>query len=221
MPTPRSRRAPARRAEALGRLGRRLRRLDPRQFLARLQRQDRLRRHAPELHRFLDSPPFPPVVGGFSVRGQNYSVGGTLSYRIDLGTSGWYIEPTAGLDYTRSTYKDGGRFGLSNGSTLRGRAGATVGTTIILSDTLALQPSFGLFAFSNLSVKSDGGPPLAIDLNSLQPATQTDEGKIYGEVQGGFNLVGAGGLSFNTRAEYRFGEGVRGGAIRAGFRYQF
>ncbi len=170
---------------------------------------------------FADSAPFPAVVNGFSVDGQNYSIGATASYRFDLGAGGWYIEPIAGLDYTRSTYKDGGRFGLSNGSTLRGRVGANIGTTILLSDTLALQPTFGLFAFSNLSVKSDGGAPLVVDLNSLQPTTPTDQGKVYGEVQAGFNLVGTSGLSFNTRAEYRFGEGMRGGAIRAGFRYQF
>ncbi len=169
---------------------------------------------------FLDSPPFPPVFGGFSVDGHNYSIGGTASYRFDLGASGWYIEPTVGLDYTRSTYKDGQRFGLANGSTLRGRAGAIVGTTILLSDTLALQPTFGLFAFSNLSVQSDGGSLVTFDVNSLLPA-KTDEGKVYGEVQAGFNLIGTGGLSFNARGEYRFGEDLRGGAIRAGFRYQF
>ncbi len=169
---------------------------------------------------FLNSAPFPPVVGGFSVDGHNYSIGGTASYRFDLGASGWYVEPTVGLDYTRSTYKDGSRFGLANGSVLRGRAGAVVGTTILLTDTLALQPTFGLFAFSNLSVKSDGGSFFTFDVNSLLPA-QADEGKVYGEVQAGFNLIGVSGLSFNARGEYRFGEDVRGGAIRAGFRYQF
>ncbi len=169
---------------------------------------------------FLDSAPFPPVVGGFSVNGQNYSIGGTASYRFDLGASGWYIEPTIGLDYTRSTYKDGQRFGLSNGTTLRGRAGAVVGTTIALSDTLALQPTFGIAAFSNLSVRSDGGAALSFDATSLEPV-KTDEGKVYGEVQAGLNLIGVSGLSFNARGEYRFGENVRGGAVRVGLRYQF
>ncbi len=50
---------------------------------------------------------------------------------------------------------------------------------------------------------------------------KTDEGKVYGEVQAGLNLIGVSGLSFNARGEYRFGENVRGGAVRVGLRYQF
>ena len=170
---------------------------------------------------FVDSAPFPPVLGGFSLNGHNYSIGGTASYRFDLGASGWYIEPTVGLDYTRSTYKDGQRYGIANGTVLRGRAGAIAGTTIALTDTMALQPTFGLFAYSDLSVQSDGGALLFFDVNSLQPASRTDQGKLRGEVQAGFNLISSGGLSFNARGEYRFGEDLRGGAVRAGLRYQF
>ena len=168
---------------------------------------------------FAFSNPFPPVFGGFSVTGQNYSVGGSLSYRFDFGSSGWFAEPTVGLDFTRSTFDNGAQFGLTDGSTLRGRAGSTFGTTIVVDQNFALQPTFGAFIFSNLEV-NQGGASLNVDFNNLQ-TVQTDEGKVRGQLQATLNLITASGLTAFAQAEYRFGEDLQGGAGKVGVRYQF
>ena len=165
---------------------------------------------------FANSAPFGPVIGAFQTDGRNNSFGASLSYRFDLGATGWFMEPTVNLDYTRSTFDNAALFGLTNGSTLRGKAGASFGTLWLLNETTALQPTFGAFAYSNLDVEND---VLTIDPSGLD--LQTDEGKVRGELQASLNLIFASGLSMFARGEYRFGEDLRGGAIRAGMRYQF
>src|SRR4029077_12033482 len=139
----------------------------------------------------------------------NDSVGGTRSYRFDLGSSGWYAEPTVGLDYTRSTFDSGAEFGLTNGSTWGGGAVSTFGTTIIVNQNFALQPTFGAFVFSNLEV-NQGGASLNVDFNNLQ-TVQTDEGKVRGQLQATLNFITASGLSAFAQAEYRFGDDLQGG----------
>lgn len=158
----------------------------------------------------LASVPPAPFSGGFSVDGQNYGIGGTLSYRLDVGATGWYAEPSISLDYTRSTFERGDQFGRPNGSTLQGRAGATFGTTISISDSLAIQPSFGVFAFGNLGVQSEGSSLI------VEPG-----GDIGGELQAGLDSILEDGLSMNASAGYRFGEDLQGAAARIGLRFQF
>jgi outer membrane autotransporter protein len=167
---------------------------------------------------FANSAPFMPVIGGFETDGQNTSVGGTISYRFDLGRTGWTVEPTVGLDYTRSRFDDAAQLGLSNGSTLRARAGATFATFYQVSETMILQPSFGAFAFSNVDV--DNGTNLTIDFNSLQ-SVQTDEGQVRGELNAQLTAIFANGFSAFAKAEVRFGEDLYGAAGRVGVRYQF
>ena len=127
-------------------------------------------------------------------------------------------EPTIGLDYTESRFDNAAALGLTNGSTLRARGGATFGTLVAVNDSVALQPTLGLFAFSNLEV--DNGSGLSIDFNRIQ-AIQTDEGKVRGEVQASLTAIFASGLSAFVRAETRFGDDLIGAAGRVGFRYQF
>jgi outer membrane autotransporter protein len=166
---------------------------------------------------FLNSAPFGPVVGSFETDGHNASLGGSLGYRFELASTGWFVEPTVGLDYTRSRFDDAAELGLTNGSTLRGRAGATVGTVWFLNETTAVQPTLGAFAFSDLEVDNE---ILTFGANGLNPI-QSDEGKVRGELQASMNMIFANGLAVFTRAEYRFGEDLQGGTVRAGLRYQF
>jgi hypothetical protein len=167
---------------------------------------------------FTNSAPFSPVTGGFETDGQNTSVGGTISYRFDLGTTGWTAEPTVGLDHTRSRFDDAEQLGLSNGTTLRARAGATFATFFQVSETMILQPAFGAFVFSNVDV--DNGTNLTIDFNSLQ-SVQTDEGQVRGELSAQLTALFANGFSAFAKAEVRFGEDLYGAAGRVGVRYQF
>jgi outer membrane autotransporter protein len=167
---------------------------------------------------FLASPPFTPVFGGFETDGQNTSVGGTVSYRFDLGGPGWYAEPTIGVDYISSRFDNASELGLANGSTLRVRGGSTFGTFYRLSDSIVLQPSIGTFIFSNVDVQN--GTRLTVDFNGIQ-SINTDEGKVRGEVQGTLAAFFSNGFSAFARAEVRFGEDLFGAGGRVGIRYQF
>jgi outer membrane autotransporter protein len=167
---------------------------------------------------FLNSAPFAPVFTAFETDGRNTSVGGTISYRFDLGATGWAAEPTVGLDYTESRFDDAAQLGLSNGSTTRVRAGSTFSTFYQVSESMVLQPSFGAFAFSNVDVNN--GSNLSVDFNSMQ-AVQTDEGQVRGELNATLTAIFANGFSAFARAEVRFGEDLYGAAGRIGVRYQF
>ena len=167
---------------------------------------------------FLNSAPFNPVFGSFSTDGQNTSFGGSISYRFDLGTTGWYAEPTIGVDYIHSQFDDAALLGLTNGNTTRVRGGATFGTSYLVSENMILQPQLGAFVFSNVEV--DNGTNLTVDLNSMQ-SVQTDEGQLRGELSAQLTALFRNGMSVFAKGEVRFGEDLFGAGGRAGFRWQF
>jgi outer membrane autotransporter protein len=151
---------------------------------------------------------------------RNYHVLGNVGYKIDM-PAGWYVEPTAGLEYVRTDFTRETAFTattvpLTDGHALRGKIGARVGTEW-LTGNVRIEPSFTAFVYSILDA-SDA----SIFFGGTGISLPSDEGKVRGELQGSVNFFDLGsGISGFVRADLRFGEDLIGGGAKVGLRYQW
>ena len=150
----------------------------------------------------------------------NYGVATRVGYKIDLPNK-YYVEPTAGLEYVRTVFDTNTALtsttlALNNGSAVRGKIGARVGTEWI-SDQLRIEPSLVAYAYSDMSV-SNG----ALFVGGGGISLPTDQGKVRGEIQGSVNFFDLKtGWSGFLRGETRFGENLLAYGGKGGLRYQW
>ena len=160
---------------------------------------------------------------GFS--GQSDNVNGSVSYNIPLPNN-FFIEPTANLSYTRSTFdrlsilNGGGVIGVNDVKSLLGRAGARVGTAFSYGGfnwspfVIGLvQNEFEKSAGGTFASTAPGQNPFDIVTNRVGTFYQTSVGIAFQSRTNGL-------LGF-VRADWRTGNRIDGGGILGGVRYTF
>ncbi|WP_426425248.1 beta strand repeat-containing protein [Bradyrhizobium genosp. A] len=157
--------------------------------------------------------------------GQSDNVNGSISYTFALPKN-FFIEPTANLSYTRSTFDNLsvanglGFLGFNELKSLLGRAGVRVGTGF----------SYGGFNWSPFGIAlvqhefaGDAGGTFtgAGTGSSAANITTTRVGTFYQTSLGLSFQSQTNGLLGFVRADYRFGDNLHGGGILGGVRYTF
>src|SRR5262249_2865134 len=148
------------------------------------------------------APPVPGVPTDFFFT--NYTAAGNLNYRIPLGWTTSFIEPTIGIMYVR-TDADLAILNRATGDLLRLQGGARLGTTWNWWDGVSVLGMVKLLAYSNVHVSG-----IAIEapaLGGFGPglASATDEGKLRGEVDGSLDFALGAGYFFRAESAVRFG----------------
>ena len=155
--------------------------------------------------------------GAGSTNLTNLSSFGNVNYRFQLSEQYW-IEPTAGYNYTSSRYdQNAALLGLSNGYLLRLQAGAIFGVESIWNQVRVTTILTGL-AYDDVIVSGGVIQNAAFGSNALLLA---GEGKIRGQGIFGLNFDFGRGLSSFVFADVRGGEGLFGAGGKAGVRYQW
>jgi len=164
------------------------------------------------------------------LKGHGDSLSGSAGYHFDL-VDHWFIEPTAGFGWSQTQFdplatnlNQTGQ-GIAAGTvtfdslfSFLVHGGARIGTSFVVSDTLALQPFGTLSAWREL-----GGQSNATFANNgvSDPLTLSRVGTFY---QGGVGLsaqVLNTGLVGFARGDIRWGDNLNGMSIVGGLRYTF
>jgi hypothetical protein len=158
------------------------------------------------------------------------SLSGSAGYHFDL-VDHWFVEPSAGFGLTQTQFDtlatnvgQAGQ-GIAQGAisfdsmfSMLVHAGARVGTSFVLSDTLALQP------FGTLSVWRElGGQSSATFANGgvPDPLTVSRVGTFYQAGLGmSAQLLNTGFVGF-ARGDIRWGDNLDGMSVVGGLRYTF
>jgi hypothetical protein len=164
------------------------------------------------------TPPVPGVPTDFFFT--NYTAAGNLNYRIPLGWTTSFIEPTIGMTYVR-TEADLAILNRATGDLLRLQGGARLGTTWDLWNGVSVLGMVKLLAYSNVHVSG-----LAIEaaaLGGFGPgfASPTDEGKIRGEVDGSLDFGLGAGYFLRAESAVRFGSEYFAAGGKLGLRKAF
>jgi outer membrane autotransporter protein len=149
-----------------------------------------------------------------SINLQNFNAAGNVQYKFWLPVKDSFIEPTAGIVYTRSQYGSGASaLGLEDGYVLRLQSGARFGTAWDWNN-IHFEPTFLALIYSDVTVTGTA-------LQNIDIAAPTDEGLVRGEIDLDLHADFGHGISAYTRGEVRFGEGLLGGGIKVGARKQW
>ena len=148
---------------------------------------------------------FPPTTVAFSNTGatqlNNYTASGNVNYRFRTGATTW-VEPTAGFQYTASSYASNAeQFGLADGSLLRLQGGAHFGFESAWNGVRLTTVVTGLL-YDDVLV--NGG----VLANAPNPLLLSDEGKLRGEGVFTLNFYGRNGLNSFIQADLQGGEGL-------------
>jgi hypothetical protein len=146
-----------------------------------------------------------------SLRATSLSYTPNLNYRFNLPQR-WWFEPTVGFSYSLTTFD---MDGLPPAEVWVVQGGARFGTEFHGPDGIKIQPTFGAYLFSDVSVK--GGVPVGIPGG----AQATDEGKVWGKGTAKLNFQFTDKLSAAIEGEVRGTEDVVGYAGRVSGRISF
>jgi opacity protein-like surface antigen len=178
------------------------------------------------------------------VGGHGYSISTSAGYNFDAGNN-WFIEPSAGFVYSRTSvdsFTNPGTAALSIPGTistndiqseigrLSVRAGKTIESSNIVWQPFASASVFHEFAgnvVTNYTSQQNGAfltgiPPLANTPATFNQQTSTSRIGTYGQYSLGLaaQIVNTGWLGF-VRVDYRNGDNINGWTGNAGIRYQF
>ena len=155
--------------------------------------------------------------GTSSVDLVNYSLAWNVNYRIPVSYS-WFVEPTAGVLFTRADYDDAAALaiGLTDSKATRLQGGIRVGSNWQLASVNMYTTLTGL-AYE--TVAFSGGATIQ---NGFAGTTvPNDKGKVFGQFLLA-NIFDFGrGFSLQAEGDVRFRSGVLGVGARGGFRYQW
>jgi len=145
---------------------------------------------------------------------RSYGVRLDSGYRF--GSSGFFVDPQATLEYVYTELEDAELAGTAvtaSGRTLKGRLGVRVGTTMNLGGS-RLEASIMPSVWHLIDDDSD------VDFANAGPRFRlTDQrDRTYGEVSGIVNLLGGGNVSGFLKADYRFSGELKGYGLRGGLR---
>ena len=158
------------------------------------------------------------VVNGGSTHLLNTTVAGNVNYRFDLQNNMW-IEPTAGVQYTNSTYaSDAAQLGLADGSLVMIQGGARFGSNFYWNNVRLTTIVTGL-AYDDVLVK--GGFIAGAGFLGNNLLAQADQGQLRGRGILALNFDFGQGVSSFVQGEVRGGKGLFGAGGRAGVRYQW
>jgi outer membrane autotransporter protein len=150
----------------------------------------------------------------------NYNLATNIGYKFNL-PNGYYIEPTAGLEYVRTNFDHATELtattvDLHNGDAVRARAGARVGTEWVIGH-VRVEPSLLGQAYEIAEATNN-----ALLVNGTSISMPSDVGRARGEVQGLVNVLDLQtGLSGFARVDTRFGEDLWSVGGKVGMRYQW
>jgi len=150
----------------------------------------------------------------------NYNLATNIGYKFAL-PNGYYIEPTAGLEYVRTNFEHATALtattvALNNGDAVRARAGARVGTEWVIGH-IRVEPSLLGQVYEIAEATNN-----ALLVNGTSISMPSDVGRARGEVQGLVNVLDLQtGLSGFARADTRFGEDLWSVGGKVGMRYRF
>jgi hypothetical protein len=143
----------------------------------------------------------------------NYS--GTLNLNNKYDFESWWMEPTAGISYTRSIWDETSRMiGFNNGVQVRLQSGLRFGTSWT-TNGIQIDPSLTAMLYDDVII---AGGTLATAGGLVGP---TDQGKLFGQLVGKLNFAWTNNFSSYVEAEVRGRDAVLGSAARFGFRYSF
>jgi len=163
--------------------------------------------------------PFLPFSGAGSVSLLNSTVVGNFNYRFDLYPNFW-IEPTVGLQYTKSSYGSGAfQLGLADGNLVRVQGGARFGTSTLLSDRVLMTTTLTTLAYNDVVVQGGFIPVNAFNGNNL--LVQADQGLMRGEGILALNFDFRNGWSSLVQGDVYGGAHLFGVGGKAGIRYQW
>ena len=146
----------------------------------------------------------------------NYTIGGNIYYRIELGGNSW-IEPLAGATYTYTDFGSGAAaLNLQDGEVLRLQGGLRTGTSQPLGN-LTFTASLTGIIYSDVYIDGFALP----QAGAVSTASNVDEGKIRALGQLNLGLANTQGLSVGLQMDVRGGEDVYGYGGRALVRYKF
>jgi hypothetical protein len=140
-----------------------------------------------------------------------------LNYKFLLSNAFW-IEPTAGIQYTLSSYGGGATaLGLKDGYLVRLQGGARLGVDTYLGQTRVTTTLTGL-VYDDAVVHGDfiQGGAFGVTSNALK-----DQGKIRGDGILAVNFDLGNGVSTFVQGEVRGGQGLFGAGGKAGLRVQW
>jgi hypothetical protein len=172
----------------------------------------------------------PANLNNSDLHGSGNSVSGSAAYHFELPDH-WFFEPTAGFGLTQTRFDTlqtnvgqqaagiaPGAISIDPLTSMLAHAGVRVGTSVMLSDMLAVQP-FGTLSiwreFSGLSHET------FFQSGTADPVTVNRVGTFY---QGGLGLsaqVLNTGLVGFARGDIRWGERLDGLSVVGGLRYTF
>jgi outer membrane autotransporter protein len=150
----------------------------------------------------------------------NFNVATNSGYKFDFQKR-FYIEPTAGLEYVKTSFTDttaltSTTVPLNNGFALRGRIGARIGTEWV-TNNVRVEPSLVGYVYSVLD--SSGA---SLFVNGVGINLPTDKGKVRGELQASVNFLNLQtGWSGFGRVDTRFGDDLVAAGAKSGIRYQW
>ncbi len=143
-----------------------------------------------------------------SARLNNYVTSWNANYRQEYGP--WWMEPTVGVNYTRSVWHSQ----FNDGDTWRLQGGARVGT-VFNWNGMSVSPVLTALIYDDVSVR---GATLATAVTS---APSIDQGKLAGKLNGKLNFEHGNGLTSFVEAEVRGHEHMVGVLGTVGLRRQF
>lgn len=163
-------------------------------------------------------PPVPGVPSDFFIT--NYTTAANLNYRIPLGWTTSFVEPTVGIIYVRSD-EDLAILNRATGDLFRVQGGARLGSTWYWWNGVSVLGTVKLLAYSDVHVSG-----IAIDapaLGGFGPglASSTDQGKLRGEVDGSLTFGLAAGYSLRAETALRFGNEYFAAGGKLGLRKAF
>jgi outer membrane autotransporter protein len=180
---------------------------------------------------------------------RGFSVLGNFGYQIPLGTSGWFIEPSAGVAWSRVTVDpvtmvDSSGFGVAlradDIESILGRASLRIGGTIA-SGSFTWQPFLTGSVFREFAGKTTmsgtvldpngdcklaypggAGPNFKTDCDGTTFTSATERIGTYGQLGLGTSIIvgDTGWLGF-VRSDAKVGEHFRGVSVATGMRYQW
>lgn len=158
-----------------------------------------------------------PFVGAGNTHLNQFNLSDNINYRFNVLPNGW-VEPTAGIQYTNSSY--GGNaalLGLKNGYLVRLQGGARFGFETFLGTSRMTATLTGLL-YDDVVVHGDfiQGGAFGVASNALK-----DEGKLRAEGIVALNLDLGNGVSTFVEGEVRGGQGLFGAGGKAGLRVQW
>lgn len=158
------------------------------------------------------------VLNGGSTHLLNTTLASNVNYRFYLPNNMW-IEPTAGVQYTNSTYaSDAAQLGLADGSLLMIQGGARLASNFLWNNVRMTAIMTGL-AYDDVLVK--GGFIAGAGFLGNNLLAQADQGQVRGRGILALNFDFGQGVSSFVQGEVRGGKGLFGAGGRAGVRVQW